>query len=79
LAAQSAGPVVAHGVAADSTRSGASVTQPPELLHFTLLSLEDQANAIRQLSAEGLSDFTIATATKLSVEMIRGILAGDCA
>lgn len=73
---QDAGPVVAHGVAADSTGSGASVTRGRELLHFSLLSPEQQADAIRRLSAQGISDFTIAAATRLSIEMIRRILVG---
>lgn len=73
---KNAGPVVAHGVAADSTGSGASVTRERELLHFMLLSSEQQADAIRRLSVQGMSDFTIAAATRLSIEMVRHILLG---
>lgn len=47
---------------------------PRELLHFLLLSPTEQATAIRRLSLTGMSESTIAAATKLSVEQIRRIL-----
>jgi DNA-binding CsgD family transcriptional regulator len=45
-----------------------------ELQHFMLLDREEQRAAIHRLSAAGMSDYTIAAATMLSVEMIRAIL-----
>jgi hypothetical protein len=48
---------------------------PPELLHFLRLTQAEQAAAIRRLAAEGWSELSIAAATKLSVEMIRRVLA----
>lgn len=72
--AKGAGPAVARGDTADSTRNGPSVTRPRELLHFLLLDRDQQAQAIRRLSAQGMSDHTIATATRLSIDMVRRIL-----
>jgi len=46
-----------------------------ELHHFQLLDREQQAQAIRRLAASGMSENTIAAATRLSVEQIRRILA----
>jgi DNA invertase Pin-like site-specific DNA recombinase len=51
------------------------MSTPRELLYFALLSRAEQERAIRRLAATGMSDTTIATATKLSVEMVRRILA----
>lgn len=48
---------------------------PRELQHFLQLDHSQQCQAIRRLAAEGLSDHTIAAATRLSVEMIRRLLA----
>jgi len=45
-----------------------------ELVHFLLLSADEQAAAIRRLASQGLSDSTIAAATRLSVEQIRRII-----
>jgi hypothetical protein len=42
--------------------------------YFLLLTPDEQAAAIRRLAASGLSDHVIASATRLSVEMIRTIL-----
>ncbi len=50
---------------------------PPELLHFELLDREEQERAIRRLAREGMSEYAIAAATRLSVEMIRRVLAVD--
>ncbi len=50
-------------------------TYPRELLHFLLLDREQQAQAIRRLATSGMSDHTIAAVTRLSVEMIRRIVA----
>lgn len=44
-------------------------------LHFTILTRDQQAQAIRRLAASGQSEHTIARATGLSVEMINRILA----
>ena len=47
---------------------------PRELMHFLLLTQEEQAAAIRRLAAQGWSELSIAAATKLSVEQIRRVL-----
>lgn len=46
-----------------------------ELRYFLLLTPEQQADAIRRLARTGVSDHGIAAATRLSVEMVRRILA----
>lgn len=46
---------------------------PGELLHFLLLTPERQAEAIRDMAAQGWSDYGIAGATRLSVEQVRKI------
>jgi DNA invertase Pin-like site-specific DNA recombinase len=51
------------------------MTAPRELVHFLLLPPKEQAAAIRRLAASGMSVQTIATATRLSVEQIRQLLA----
>ena len=43
--------------------------------HFNALSRDEKRQAICRLADTGYSDYLIATATKLSVEMIRQILA----
>ena len=43
--------------------------------HFNALSTEEKIQAICRLADTGYSDYSIATATQLSVEMIRHILA----
>jgi hypothetical protein len=45
-----------------------------ELRHFLLLDHDQQAQAVRRLAASGLRDYTIATATGLTVEQVRRIL-----
>ena len=45
-----------------------------ELMHFALLVREQQRNAILRLAGSGMSDYTIAAATRLSVEMVRAII-----
>lgn len=47
---------------------------PPELLHFAALDREQQERAIRRLAHDGMSEYSIAAATRLSVEMIRRVL-----
>jgi hypothetical protein len=42
--------------------------------HFHCLPHEEQLAAIRRLAATGLSEATIASATALSVEMVRAVL-----
>jgi DNA invertase Pin-like site-specific DNA recombinase len=46
-------------------------------MHFTVLSREEQASAIRRLAATGQGEHTIARATGLSVEQVRRILADE--
>lgn len=48
---------------------------PRELMNFLLLDHSQQVEAIWRLHSTGWSDHTIAAATRLSVEMIRRILA----
>lgn len=48
---------------------------PRELLHFLLLDHESQRRAILRMHQQGASDYTIASATRLSVEQIRRLLA----
>jgi hypothetical protein len=45
-----------------------------ELVHFCLLDREQQTKAIQRMAAQGWSDYTIATATRLSVEMVRRVI-----
>lgn len=45
-----------------------------EMRHFDLLSRDEQRAAIQRLATSGMSDYSIASATKLSVEMVRAIL-----
>jgi hypothetical protein len=46
-----------------------------ELYHFLLLDRDQQIQAIQRLSKSGMSDHTIAAATRLSVEQVRRLLA----
>ena len=43
--------------------------------HFDVLSRDDKIRAICGMADTGYSDFSIASSTKLSVEMVRQILA----
>jgi hypothetical protein len=45
--------------------------------YFLLLSHDEQRAAIQRMAASGLSDYTIASATRLAVEMVRRILSED--
>jgi DNA invertase Pin-like site-specific DNA recombinase len=45
-----------------------------ELRHFLLLDREQQESAIRRLAAAGMPEYTIATATGLSVEQVRRVI-----
>jgi hypothetical protein len=45
-----------------------------ELRYFLLLDRDEQREAIRRLASGGMSDYTIAAATMLSVEQVRAIL-----
>ena len=56
------------------TIGGALDTSALARLHFNTLSHAEKVAAIRRLSASGQTDSTIATATGLSVEMIRRLL-----
>ena len=47
----------------------------PELAHFLSLTPAEQAAAIRRLAADGMSDTSIARATRLSVEQVRRVLS----
>jgi hypothetical protein len=42
---------------------------------FEALTAEQRADTIRELSRNGLGDYEIANATRLSVEMVRRIIA----
>ena len=42
--------------------------------YFEMLTREEQAQAIARLAASGVSDYGIASATGLAVEMVRKIL-----
>jgi hypothetical protein len=46
-----------------------------QLAHFHLLTREEQAQAIRRMARAGYGEETIASATFLSREMVRQILA----
>ena len=43
--------------------------------HFNALSRDEKVQAIFRMADIGYSDYSIATATKLNVEMVRQILA----
>jgi len=45
-----------------------------EMHHFTTLSREEQHAAIHRLATSGMTDYGVAAATRLSVEMVRAIL-----
>lgn len=60
----------------NASPSDATSTDTPgrRLHYFKMLSHDDQRAAIRRLAASGMTDHTIAAATRLSVEMVRQIL-----
>jgi hypothetical protein len=58
-----------------TTIGGTLDTAALSRLHFNVLDKEAKAAAIRRLAATGQTDATIATATGLSIEMVRRILA----
>ena len=43
--------------------------------HFVVLSLDEKIQAICRMAVTGYTDYSIAATTKLSVEMVRHILA----
>ena len=45
-----------------------------EMHHFALLDRKEQHAAIEHLASSGMSDYTVASATMLSVELVRAIL-----
>ena len=47
--------------------------------HFDALSRDEKTQAICRMADTGYSDYSIATATRLSVEMIRQVLAARSA
>jgi hypothetical protein len=49
----------------------------PRMVHFRVLSQPEQAGAIRRLAAAGHSAHAIASATGLSVEQVRQVLAEE--
>lgn len=51
------------------------MTASPEMLHFWLLTRDQQAQAMRRMLAAGWSDHGIAAATRLSVEQVRQLLS----
>ena len=42
--------------------------------HFDRLTRDEQAAVIRRMAAEGMSDHSIAAATRLSVEFVREVV-----
>jgi hypothetical protein len=46
-----------------------------ELAHFMILTRDEQEAAICRLAKSGMSEYSIATATRLSVEQVRCVLA----
>ena len=46
-----------------------------ELYHFLLLTVSEQAEAIKRMASQGWSEYGLAQATRLSVEQIRRILS----
>jgi DNA-binding NarL/FixJ family response regulator len=52
-------------------------TDAIRMAHFHALDREQQRQAIIRLSAGGLSDYDVARATRLSVEMVRRLLSAD--
>jgi ABC-type phosphate/phosphonate transport system ATPase subunit len=46
-------------------------------MHFEHLDREQQEQAIRRLAADGMSEHSIARATRLSVEQVRRVLAAE--
>jgi hypothetical protein len=51
------------------------MTRERELFHFLLLDRAEQESAIRRLVASGMPEYTIATATGLSIEQVRRVLS----
>jgi hypothetical protein len=49
-------------------------TEARRLLWWHTLSRAEQIHTIRRLSSDGMSDYDIANATKLSVEAIRQVI-----
>jgi hypothetical protein len=58
----------------DLTALAALTGDDARMRHFRLLTLDQQQQSIRRLSASGLSVFDIAAATQLSVEQIQDVL-----
>jgi predicted transcriptional regulator len=59
-------------------RSGSTVMSAApikEMYYFWLLSRDEQAQAIARFASSGMSESTIATATGLSIAMVRRVLA----
>lgn len=44
---------------------------------FESLTREQQGAVIRRMIADGVPEYTVAAATRLSIEMIRRVLGGD--
>ncbi len=57
-----------------SSQSSDRATIADPRAHFYALSRDEQRDAIKRLALDGMSDYGIASATKLSVEMVRTIL-----
>lgn len=51
------------------------MSAPPELMRFALLTVAEQAAAIRRLAVSGMGEGAIASACRSSVEQVRRILA----
>lgn len=54
------------------------MTTDAQMHYFAMLSRDEQRAAIRRLANSGMSDYTIASITSISVEMVRNILAERC-
>ena len=54
---------------------GALSAEALAMMHFVTLDHSEQVGAIRRMAASGWSEFTIARATRWTVEMVRRVLA----
>jgi hypothetical protein len=57
-----------------------SASHDKKMLYFAMLTREEQVAAIKRLVSSGMSDYGVAAACGLSVEMIRSIIGqrGAC-
>lgn len=57
-------------------RAGRGGVDP--LAYFHALTRDEQRAAIKRLASEGMTDYGIASATRLSVEQVRQVIAQRC-